>query len=352
MRFAFSLEQQALRDAVRDLLGRACPPAVVRAAWGADDDAAPALWPQLARMGVVGMTAPERWGGLGLGELELVGVLEEAGHAALPAPLLETTAVAIPLLAALPDGPVVDGVRDRWLGAAAAGRAVIAVGLAGAPFVADAARAALLLLERDGELHAVPRDAAWLTAEASVDGARRLAWVDWTPSAATRVATGDVARDAAARALDRGAVAAAAELCGLGRRMIELTVDHVQVRHQFGRAIGSFQAVKHHLADAHAALELARPCVARAAYALAHDEPGTAVHASLAKAHAGDAARRAGRAALQCHGAIGYSFEHDLHLFMKRAWALAAAWGDAAWHRARIATAVLDHDAAPGAFHA
>jgi alkylation response protein AidB-like acyl-CoA dehydrogenase len=340
MRFDFTSEQIAFRDAVRELLARECPPARIRAAWA--EGALPAVWPHLARAGVIGMTAPERWGGLGLDELDLVLVLEEAGRAGLPEPLLETTAVAIPLLGETAP----EAFADRWLGAAADGRAILTVGLAGAPFVADAACADLLVLEHDGDVHAIERGRATLTAQPSVDGARKLARVDWRPDADTRLATGAVARIGLARAFDRGALAAAAQLIGLGRRMLALTVDYVKVRTQFGRPVGSFQAVKHHLADTLVRLELAAPCVHRAAYAIARGEPDRAVHVSLAKARASEAALAAGRAALQCHGAIGYSFEHDLHLFMKRAWVLAAAWGDAAWHRARIATAILgDHHA-------
>jgi alkylation response protein AidB-like acyl-CoA dehydrogenase len=331
-------DQLAFRDTVRALLARECPPARVRAAWA--DDAPLAVWPHLARAGIVGMTAPERWGGLGLDERDLVGVLEEAGRAALPEPLLETTAVAIPLLAELAPAPIC----DRWLGATAAGRAVLAVGLARDPFVAEAGRAGLLLLEHDGELHAVEPAAVTLTAEPSVDGARRLARVGWQPGAATRIAAGATARAGLARAFDRGALAAAAQLVGLARRLVEMTVEYARVRTQFGRPIGAFQAVQHQLADAHVAVELAGPCVRAAAHVVATAAPGRAVAVSLAKARASDAARRAARTALQCHGAIGYSFEHDLHLWMKRAWALAAAWGDAAWHRERIARAVLDRE--------
>jgi alkylation response protein AidB-like acyl-CoA dehydrogenase len=131
-------------------------------------------------------------------------------------------------------------------------------------------------------------------------------------------------------------------LIGLARRLLEVTVEYVQVRRQFGRPVGSFQAVKHHLADALGKLELAAPVVYRAAVALAHAEPARAVRVSMAKAVASDAASFVAGTALQCHGAIGYAFENDLHLWMKRVWALAAAWGDAAWHRARVADAVLD----------
>jgi alkylation response protein AidB-like acyl-CoA dehydrogenase len=342
VRFDFTAEQIAFRDAVRELLARECPPARVRAAWDGRDTEPLAVWPQLAKMGVVGMTAPERWGGLGLGELDLILVLEECGRSALPEPLLETTAVAIPLL----DEVASDTLKDRWLGAAAAGKAVLTVGLASnGPLVVEARRAHLLLLERDGEVHAVERERATLTAEPSVDGARRLYRVDWTPSAETRLASGPRARAALDDALDRGAVGAAAQILGASRHLLDLTVEYVKVRTQFGKAIGSFQAVKHQLADALVGIELARPAVYRAAYALAHRERDRAVHVSTAKALASDAGRRAARAALQCHGAIGYSYEYDLHLWMKRVWTLAAAWGDPGFHRSRAAAAILDGDA-------
>jgi len=337
MQFAFTDEQLELQRVVRELLGRECPPARVRAAWDGAADAPLAVWPHLAGVGVVGMTAPERFGGFGMDELDLALVLEECGRAALPEPLVEHTAVAVPLVAETCD----DAFCDRWLGAAASGKATLAVGIGGAPFVAGAARAKLLLLEHEGELHAVETSSATLVAQSSVDGTRKLARVEWRPSPATCVARGDRAREALARAFDRGAFATAAELVGVARKLVEMTVEYVKIRQQFGKPVGSFQAVKHMLAEAHVGIELARPCVHRAAYALARREPDRAVHVSMAKSYASDAATRAARAALQCHGAIGYSFEYDLHLWMKRAWVQAAAYGDATWHRARIGASLV-----------
>jgi alkylation response protein AidB-like acyl-CoA dehydrogenase len=201
------------------------------------------------------------------------------------------------------------------------------------------------LLERpsgnEAELHAVDPATVTLVAQSSVDGTRKLARVDWTPTASTCVARGAQARAALDRAFDRGAFAFAAELVGVARKLVEMTVAYVKIRQQFGKAVGSFQAVKHQLAEAHVAIELARPCVHRAAYALARGEHDRAIHVSMAKAYASDAALVAARAALQCHGAIGYSFEYDLHLWMKRAWVQAAAYGDAAWHRARIGASIV-----------
>jgi alkylation response protein AidB-like acyl-CoA dehydrogenase len=198
------------------------------------------------------------------------------------------------------------------------------------------------LLEHGDELHAVPREAVKHAPEHSVDGARRLFRVDWAPSPATRIAKGPTARAAIDRAFDRGALGVSAMLLGLGRHLIDATVEYVKVRKQFGSAIGSFQAVKHHLADALVKLEFARPVVYRAAYSMSRGSDAGALHVAMAKAYASEAALVSARAALQCHGAIGYSYEHDLHLWMKRSWALAAAWGDASWHRTRIGNIVLE----------
>ena len=171
----------------------------------------------------------------------------------------------------------------------------------------------------------------------SVDRSRRAGRVTTPAGDGVVLAGAD-----AGLAFDRGALGTAAQLVGVAARLIEVTVDYAKNRHQFGVPIGSYQAVKHHLANALLKLEYARPCVYRAAYAVAHLEPDRSVQVSLAKAYANDAASLAARVALQCHGAIGYTFEYDLHLWMKRVWALRLAWGDTAFHRNRIATAVVD----------
>ena len=355
MQFAFTDDHTLFRDAVRDLLARECTADVVRGAWSHEAGRAPAVWAKLAEMGVVGLTAPERHGGLGMTDLDLVLLLEEAGRAALPEPLVATTAVGIPLLAACG--------QDDWVEAAAAGKALIAIGLGdrdrfGFGFgernlVEGAACADLLVLASAGsgsaaagststpELHAVTPDQVTLTPQTSVDGSRRIAAVAFTPTAATCIATGDAAHTAIDLARDRGAVGCAAQLLGLARRMLDMTVAYTTERKQFGKPIGTFQALKHHMADALVAIEIASPMVYRAAYSLTHDAPDRSVHASMAKAYASDAATLSARKALQCHAAMGYSFEYDLHLWMKRTWALAAAWGDAAHHRRRIADAIL-----------
>jgi len=319
VRFAFTDDQLAFRDAARDLLERECPPAVVRAAWTSPTGRTPGAWARLAEMGVLGALAPAAAGGLGLTVVDLVLVLEETGYAALPEPIVEHAAVAVPLL---PDPA-----------AAAAGHRTATAAVGPDPRAVWADTADLVVVGDGARWRVVDRAALTLDAHASVDGARRLFALGPTPDDAP-VVTDE-------HAFDRGALGFAAQLVGLARRMLDLTVGYVTERRQFGVPVGSFQAVQHQLADARVALEFARPLVYRAAWSLAHQDPAAAVHVSMAKAQAAGAAHRAGRAALQCHGAIGYSYEYDLHLFLKRAWALAVSWGDPGWHRARVRRAIL-----------
>ena len=175
-----------------------------------------------------------------------------------------------------------------------------------------------------------------MTPVPSLDPTRRLGVPTWTPTPDTRLASGAAADSAIRRTRDRAAVATAAQLLGLSERMITMAAEYAKARHQFGKPIGSFQAVKHLLAGAQVKLEFARPVVYAAAWSLDEGEPTGSRSASTAKAYASDAATEAARVALQVHGAIGYTWECDLHLFLKRAWALAEAWGSAADHRQRV----------------
>jgi alkylation response protein AidB-like acyl-CoA dehydrogenase len=309
VRFAFTDDQLAMRDALRELLAKECTTAHVRAAWTNDTGRVPGLWEQLVDMGVVGLLAPEADGGLGLSFVDLVLLLEETGRHAVPEPIVETAAFGVPLL----------GRTD----------VTIAAGEPRVPW-ADTAD---LIFTTGGRY---TRDRVELLPRPSVDGARRLFEV--RGEAEPGVATEEQARSA----VDRGVCGIAAQQCGLADRMLEMTADYVRERKQFGVPVGSFQAVKHHLADVRIAIEFAAPLTYRAAYSLATGDPDAMLHCSMAKAQSADAADLAARAALQCHGAMGYSYEYDLHLWMKRAWALSRTWGDAAWHRDRVARAILD----------
>jgi len=317
VRFAFSDEQLAMRDAVRAFLEKECPPKVVRDAW-TNDTGRSGLWSRLGELGVLGVLAPETHGGFGGDSLDLVLLLEETGRAALPEPVVEHAAVALPLL---------DDTRAE---AAAAGDLTITVAPpSGLVPYADSSDLVLV-----GDRFVEP-ETLELRRHESVDGSRRLFAVAAPPTSINLAS------------FDRAALGVAAQLIGLADRMLAMTVEYAKERHQFGVPIGSFQAVKHHLADVALALEFSRPLVYRAAWSIAHGDDGRSVHVAMAKARASEAALRAGRVALQVHGAIGYTAEYDLHLWMKRAWALAASWGDSAWHDARVGRAILDSDTLP-----
>lgn len=357
MRFAFTDDQLAFRDAVRDLLAKECPPEVVRAAWpdGTDDhgarkgegsrsDAASveAVWGALAEMGVLGIAVSEEAGGFGFGPVDWVLLAEETGYAAVPHPFVETACVVAPLLDAEGDphgvlAELVSGARRA---------AAMPLGTTLVPW-ADAVTY-LVTLDREAA-----HDGAWVARRVTSglavgDDEHHRRHITDTLDAGRHVAQlsawetdGGFARgESVARAFDHGALATAAQLVGLGRRMLDITVDYVKERKQFGVPIGSQQAVKHQLADAAKKLRFAAPAVYGAAWSLSTGDPDAFRAVSTAKALASDAARFTARRALQCHGAIGYTVECDLHLYLKRSEALVRSWGDAAWHRDRVATAL------------
>jgi alkylation response protein AidB-like acyl-CoA dehydrogenase len=279
---------------------------------------------------------------MGFDETTLVLLLEEAGRAALPEPVIGTAAVAVPLLR-----EIGGALAASFLPRIAAGEAIVAVGHPVSPFVEDAHVADLLLLPGPGasgpeELHAVRPAEVRITEQPANDPGRRIATVEFVPTAATRVAEGERARALLASALDRGALACAAEALGVCDRLITLAVAYTSQRKQFGKPVGSFQAVKHMLANVKVKLEYARPVVWRAAWSVAKGTKHRALHASMAKLAACEAAALAVRNALQAHGAIGYTWEQDLHLWMRRAWSLEQAWGRSPFHLGRVRSEVLE----------
>jgi alkylation response protein AidB-like acyl-CoA dehydrogenase len=367
MDFAFTEDQEELRGGVRTVLDAECTPDALRAFEVADEaaraDIAANRWAVLAELGAPALVVPESANGLGLGDVDLVGVLEEAGYACLPEPLLETAALAAPTLAALLPEPAATGalaalVEDDAVFAVGgidvtpdgitSPTEVTADGLLRTPRVVGARDGDLLLLAcRDDEsgwqLHAVPAASSTAEPTPALSATRDLSTVHWPLAADTLLAYGVAAEAAASLLADRAAAGTAALLTGLADRMVTMAAAYAKERHQFGKPIGSFQAVKHLLADARVALEFARPATYRAAWSLATAQPTLSHDASMAKAMASDAADRAARAALQVHGALGYTWECDLHLFLKRTWALSRAWGDAATHRRLVLRHLLAH---------
>ncbi len=347
MHFVFSEDQQALQRTVRDFLAGECPPERIRALWESESGRDAGLWGRLAELGLPGILVPEDRGGMGLDEIHAVLLHEEIGRAGLAEPLIPTAAVAAPLLAGLGDGYR----ADPWLERIASGDAIVAVGNAASPLVADAHVARLLLLSHGDEIHAVDPADAEITAQPATDPAQRLFRVVWKPRDSTLVAAGAQGRALHAAALDRGALACAAQLVGAGDQLLAMASRYAAQRKQFGKPIGSFQAVKHQLANVKVALEYARPMVHRAAWSVARGVPGRPTHVSMAKLATSEAAAQAARTALQVHGAIGYTWEQDLHIWMRRAWSLGNAWGTSAFHLDRVTDAVLGADAhlGPGA---
>ena len=330
MLFAFTEEQRAFRDAVREFLEKESTPQDVRRA--STDGLSRDRWKRLAELGVVGMLAPVEDGGLGMNEVDMVILLEETGRACLPEPIVETALVAIPALAAR-------NVAKEQRVEVVAGGAIVSVAF-GEPFVAHAASADYILVYREDRVALVARSDIQASPQPNVDPTRPLATVTITGPGVT-LAEGSDARAIADLAFDRVVLGMATQLLGVTERCIEMAAAYAKERHQFGRAIGTFQAVKHRLADAYVALEFARPVVYRAADSLARNVPERSRDVSMAKALASDAALIACKAALQVHGAIGYTEEHDLHLWLRRGFALASAWGDAARHRARLGHGIL-----------
>jgi hypothetical protein len=329
-------DQEALEfgASVRDLLEDSADSGALRAAWDSEDGRIPGLWKRLADVGVLGSTIPEARGGLGLDARSVLPVLVETGRAALPEPVVETLTGSALLTAA--GGQA----AERWLPRIADGSAVVAVGLGPGELVSGAEWADLLLLrDRSGDLHAVDAKAVSLTPVASVDRGMRLARVGWEPGAATRLEQADPEAG-----LDVGVLAVAAQLVGLAEAMLDLSVRYALQREQFGKLIGSFQAVKHQLADVYVATAFAKPVVARGAWSVSQRLPTRWRDVSHAKYAASRAAAAAARTALQVHAGIGYTYDHDLHIWMKRTWSLTSLWGDTAWHRNRVADAVLEDE--------
>ena len=348
MDFTFTEEQRMMASTFRELVDEICSPRRLRAtaegtgdrAGGdrVDGDECEARWQQYAAMGLMGMLAPEEQGGLGLTDVDFVLIAEEAGHAALPEPLVEHAGIAVPVLAKLASHPRVAQI----LSSAAAGLARVSVQHRVNPFVLGAARSNHLLLVLGDEIHLVESTRTRFVREPSIDPLRELFKVESPLNDSTRIATGELAEEVSRRALARGALYCAAQLVGLCARMIELATAYARERRQFGKQIGSYQAIKHQLATAQVKLEFARPVLYAAATRVGSLDPRAQAAISHAKMAAMDAAELAARTSLQVHGAMGYSWEVDLHFFMKRAWALAGAWGDRGFHMRRLSALVLE----------
>ena len=322
MHFALTDEQRGFARSLEDLLSAADTPAVIRAWASADHDPGLKLARRLADLGVSGLLVPESAGGPGATAVEMAIALEVIGRHAVPGPWVETVFATV-LFAGLPD---LDA-RVELLAAVAEGTEVVSVAVPPwTPYALDADVAYRVLLLEAGGLYAA--QAGDLVE--SLDPARRIFRV----TAGRRL--GDVPDPALRRALDHAALACSAQLLGLGEALLARSVDYVKQRRQFGRAIGEYQALKHALADVRIGLDFARPLVFGAAVT------GSTRGASAAKVAASEAAYLAARTALQVHGAIGYTAEYDLGLWLLKVRALVAAWGSPSAHRTRVLASLVE----------
>ncbi|MGH8900073.1 MAG: acyl-CoA dehydrogenase family protein [Egibacteraceae bacterium] len=335
MDVTFTEEQEALRDAVRDLLGDHCSRERVRSVMESETGADLGLYQRLAQMGVTDLPSL----------VELGVALEECGRALAPVPLVSAAGIAAPALAAAGMGVLLADLR--------AGQAVPVLALEGEATLGDgivrgvfhrvpeahvATAIVVVASDEDGpRLVAVDAVDTPVEAHPTMDATRRLCTVrlEGAPvTAAGPAGEGNVALEAARL---HGAVALAHELVGVGQACLDMAVTHAKTREQFGRPIGTYQAVSHRCADMFVALEAARSHAYYAAWAVQEDTPDAALAASQAKAAASDAAVACAQGAIQVHGGIGFTWEHDLHLYLRRARSGAALLGTASDHRRRIA---------------
>lgn len=345
MDFTFTEDQLLFQESVRDFLVNEITPERIRGLWETETGRSDELWAQLAELGLTGMTVPEDFGGLGMTELDFVLLAQECGYVALPEPLVLTALVGVPTLVNSSN----DDLKNYWLPKIAEGSARLTVGLQQNLLVEDAHVADLMILEKSGSLYAVEKDAATIEFNQSVDLSRKLYKVSFNENNATLLAEGDEAKALINGALNRGALACAAQALGLTQRMIDISVQYTSERTQFGKAIGTFQAVKHRMANVAVPLEYSKAAVARAAYAITHGLSTADENVSHAKSMACEASLIGAKNSIQVHGAMGYTWEVDLHIFMKKAWALDKTWGDNAFHKARVANTIFADNAKIGA---
>ena len=372
MDFDLSKPQKLLKESARALLARECGPGRVRELMATETAHDDGLWQALADQGWTGLTVPEEQGGLGLGLVEMAAVAEEMGRACLPGAFLSTL-----FAAALVERAGSAEQRAKYLEPIAAGelKATVALLEEGASWDADAVRLGasrasgsftlngrklfvpdaevadlLICVARDGDslvLLPVERGAEGLTVRPmpSMDATRKLYEVGFE---GVTVAEGDaLGADGDARGALRGASEAAtavlcAEMVGGMQWLLDTTVEYAKTRQQFGRPIGSFQAVQHMCADMLLLTESARSAAYYAAWALTENDPAARAAVSVAKAYCSDAYREVANRGVQVHGGIGFTWEHDLQLYYKRSKSSETLFGDATFHRERIARLVVD----------
>lgn len=366
MRFDLNEEQNILKNSARDFCAAEFPPAEVRRLMEAPVPYSPQTWTKMAEQGWTGILFPEEYGGQAMGLVEMAVILEEMGRTLAPTPFVSTVLLAGTLFAAGNDEqkrryltPICRGEALATLAMLEAGAnwntgaaqaAVFADGLSGRKlFVTDAEEVSFLLVDAQvhGELAVVVVDrkqpGVMVTPMPAIDGTRRLSQVVFQNARVADVLlTGASARGAIERALDVATVGLVAEMTGGMQWILETTVQYAKTRRQFGRPIGQFQAVQAHCADMFLTTESSRSAAYYAAWALQERMPDAQLAVSSAKSYASEGYRMVGNSGIQVHGGMGFTWENDLHLYYRRAKLSEVLFGDAIFHRERIAKLWMD----------
>jgi alkylation response protein AidB-like acyl-CoA dehydrogenase len=358
MQFGLSESQEFLKDSARKFFAGECPSAQMRRLMETDTAYDAALWSKLTDQGYTGIIFPEAYGGVGLGKVELMLLMEEAGRALLPGPFFATVVLA---------GSVLDSVcspahKQKYLAPICGGeaRSTVAILESNASwnprdiqlnaangkltgekyFVSDAAIADFIIVVARNGVFVVNAKAPGLKISPMIamDLTRKLYVVEFNNTPAEEIG----ATTGLARAFDVATAALSAELVGGMQRTLDITVEYAKTRKQFGKPIGTFQAVQHQCADMYLETESSRSAVYYAGWALEENSPDAAIAVSIAKMYASDAARTVGNRGIQIHGGMGFTWENDVHLYYRRAKGSETAFGDATFHRERIASMVID----------
>jgi alkylation response protein AidB-like acyl-CoA dehydrogenase len=372
MDFDLNKPQQLLQQSAREFFARECSLERVRELMAGETAFDEKLWQAMAEQGWTGLVIPEEFGGLGLGLVELVCIAEEMGRACLPSPFISTTWAA-----ALIERAGSEGQRAQYLEKIASGEMKATVALleetaswnlaavamraerngkeyrfnGSKHFVTDAAVADLIIVvARDDKglvLLPIEKGASGMTITATpgIDATRKLYSIDFdnvTVAEADALAFNPRTQEALEAATDVALVALCAELVGGMQWTLDTAVEYAKTRQQFGKPIGIYQAVQHKCADMYLWLESSRSAAYYAAWAVAENDPAAKVAVSLAKAYCSDAGREVGNNGIQVHGGIGFTWEHNLHLYYKRAKGSEIMFGDANYHRERLAQQVVD----------
>jgi len=320
MNFIFTEDQIQFKDAIKSFLTDECTPKSIREGWEAKQSFNPDRWQSLLELGVLNSNLPEDKGGLGMDQVTLALMIEEMGYSGLPEPVAEQTFLVNDLMALFPNSirHAIEEIYD-------AGTKYISIAHPLAPnplFVKDSVG---LILFDNSECKFVAKNDMDFEIIASNDPSREIYKIN---SMENTISSSESFKELNSAVSERGALMTAALLIGLAQKMLDLSSAYVRDRNQFGKPIGSFQAVKHMLADVAVRIEFAKPAVYRAAFSLSENNPKSALHCAHAKFMCSKAAELACKNSIQAHGAMGYTWEMDLHIYMRKAWSMMACWGN------------------------